>query len=277
MTAPVQSAPDETLVRLARQAEERRFGKHRGIVVDTRDPQKRARVRVRVPSVLGDAESDWALPCLPFGGGATHGLFLVPELGAQVWVEFEEGDVNRPIWSGTFWQHEDDVPPLAAVEEPTVRLLETPSGHRLVFDDTNDAWRITLEHKDGAALTLDEHGSARFADKAGAELVLDADAGTARFADANGNSIELASSGVSVSDANGNSIELGAAGITLKGTRIVLDGMVMLGGSGGEPIIKGSTFLTMLATHVHPSAMGPTGPPIPQGEMSSLSSKVMTG
>ena len=51
---------------------------------------------------------------------------------------------------------------------------------------------------------------------------------------------------------------------------------VALGGSGGEPVIKGTSFLTLFATHVHPTAMGPSGPPIPQGEMSSLSTKVMT-
>jgi len=61
------------------------------------------------------------------------------------------------------------------------------------------------------------------------------------------------------------------------GQQIVVKGsQVMLGGQGGEPIIKGTSFLSLFATHMHPSAMGPTGPPIPQGEMSSLSSKVMT-
>jgi hypothetical protein len=52
--------------------------------------------------------------------------------------------------------------------------------------------------------------------------------------------------------------------------------LVTLGGQGGEPVIKGTSFLTLFATHVHPTAMGPSGPPVPQGEMSSLSTKVMT-
>jgi hypothetical protein len=80
-----------------------------------------------------------------------------------------------------------------------------------------------------------------------------------------------------VEDANSNKIEMAACGITVKGQEIVVEGsQVLLGGKGGEPVIKGQSFLTLFATHMHPSAMGPTGPPIPQGEMSSLSSTVMS-
>jgi len=65
--------------------------------------------------------------------------------------------------------------------------------------------------------------------------------------------------------------------INVKGQQIVVEGsQVMLGGQGGEPVIKGTSFLSLFATHMHPTAMGPSGPPIPQGEMSSLSSKVLT-
>ena len=76
---------------------------------------------------------------------------------------------------------------------------------------------------------------------------------------------------------NGNKIEMAAASINVKGQMIVVEGtQVMLGGQGGEPVIKGTSFLPLFATHIHPTAFGPTGPPIPQGEMSSLSTKVLT-
>ena len=105
---------DDLLARLTRLVTERRYGKFRGIVTGNADPQKKGRVRVRVPSVLGNEQSGWALPCLPFGGLADQGTFLIPEIGAQVWVEFEEGDISRPIWTGTFWQSGDDLPAEAA-------------------------------------------------------------------------------------------------------------------------------------------------------------------
>jgi len=70
---------------------------------------------------------------------------------------------------------------------------------------------------------------------------------------------------------------MASAGINVSGQKIVIKGsQVMLAGDGGEPIIKGQSFLTLFATHVHPTAMGPSGPPVPQGEMSTLSQKVMT-
>ncbi|MEK6210034.1 MAG: phage baseplate assembly protein V [Pseudomonadota bacterium] len=268
---------EETVVRLARQVAERRYGKYRGFVSNNDDPQKRARLKLRVPSVLGQEESDWALPCLPFGGVAGQGMFMVPEANAQVWVEFEEGDLNRPIWVGTFWQAEADVPAAAAISPPTTRLLLTPKGHTLQFDDKDNQEQILLRHPKEATLVIDKDGTIALTDAKGAKLTLDAAGERIVVEDSNGNTLTMSSSGTVVEDANGNKIEMSASGINVKGQQIVVDGsQVMLGGAGGEPVIKGTSFLALFATHMHPTAMGPSGPPIPQGEMSSLSSKVMS-
>jgi uncharacterized protein involved in type VI secretion and phage assembly len=268
---------EEAVVRLAKQAEERRFGKFRAVVTDNQDPQKRARLKLRVAAVLGDQETDWALPCLPYGGGAGYGLFLVPEVNAQVWVEFEEGDLSRPIWTGVFWQASGDVPQDAAKADPTTRLLQTKSGHILQFDDESGKERIRLHHSAGAEVLVDENGTVTLTDANGGSITLDASAGELHVKDANGNELKMTSSGTTVKDANGNSVEMTASGTTVKGQQIVLQGsQVMLGGAGGEPVIKGTSFLALFATHTHPTSMGPSGPPIPQGETSSLSTKVMT-
>jgi uncharacterized protein involved in type VI secretion and phage assembly len=268
---------EELLERLARRVQHKYYGKYRGFVVDNADPQKLGRVRLRVPSVLGTTESDWALPCLAFGGLADQGLFTVPEVGAQVWVEFEEGELSQPIWVGTFWQTTDDVPEEAALDEPTTRLFKTPSGHILEFDDKSGEERVYLYHSAGAEMEIDEKGTVALTDAKGAKLTLDADAGEIVVEDANGNTMTMSASGTTVEDGNGNKIEMAAAGVTVKGTKVVVEGnQVMLAGQGGEPIIKGQSFLTLFMTHVHPTAMGPSGPPIPQGEMSTLSMKVLT-
>ena len=268
---------EEMIGRLAEEVRSKRYGKYRGFVVDNADPEKRARVRLRVPSVLGDTVTGWALPCLPFGGLAEQGLFLVPEVDAQVWVEFEEGDISYPVWTGTFWQAAGDPPPEAALDEPTTRLLQTPSGHRLQFDDEPGEERFLLHHPSEAEIEIDPDGTIALTDANGAKVTLDADAGELTVEDANGNVMTMTASGTTVEDANGNKIEMAASGVTVKGTQIVLDGsQVMLGGAGGEPIIKGQSFLTLFMTHVHPTGVGPSGPPIPQGEMSTLSTKVLT-
>ena len=269
---------EETIKRLARAIDERRYGKYRGFVVDNKDPEKRGRLLLRVPSVFADQVTDWALPCLPYGGLTDQGMFVVPEINAQVWVEFEEGDMQRPIWTGTFWQQQSDVPAEASLENPTTRLIKTASGHILQFDDESGKEKIRLFHATSAEFNIDEKGTIALTDANGSKLTLDANAGKIVVEDANGNTLTMSSSGTTVKDANGNKIEMAASGVTVQGQQVVVKGsQVMLAGQGGEPIIKGQSFLTLFATHMHPTAMGPSGPPIPQGEMSTLSMKVLTG
>jgi hypothetical protein len=267
---------DEVLARLVQEVQRRTYGKYRGFVADNEDPAGLGRLRLVVPSVLGAETTGWALPCVPFGGRPDQGFFAVPEPDAQVWVEFEEGDVSRPIWTGTFWQQGADVPTEAAVSPPTTRLFKSPSGHVLRFDDEEGAERVTLHHQAGAELDLDPDGNVTLADTAGGQLRLDASAGTVTVEDGNGNRLLLEAAGITVEDASGNRVEMTAAGVVVSGTRVVVKGtQVVLGGEGGEPLIKGG-FLPLFATHVHPTGVGPSGPPIPQGEMSMLSSTVLT-
>ncbi len=270
---------EETVLRLARQVETKRYGKYRGCVIDNQDPEKRARLKLTIPSVLGDQESDWALPCVPFGGSAAVGFFAVPQVDAAVWVEFEEGDIHRPIWTGTFWQQSDDVPEDAAKDEPTTRLIRTPAGHILQFDDAAGQEQFRLHHPSEAEMIIDSDGAITLTDASENRVQLDAGGSAIVVEDANGNAINMSSSGVVVQDANGNKIEMAASGIKVEGQMVTIQGsMVNLGGEGGEPLIKGTSFLTLFATHIHTSPfMGaPTSPPIPQGEMSTLSTKVMT-
>ena len=78
------------------------FGKYRGEVTNPLDPQGMGRVQVSVPDVLGDGRMAWAMPCAPFAGPGV-GFFAIPPIGAKVWVEFERGDPDYPIWVGGFW------------------------------------------------------------------------------------------------------------------------------------------------------------------------------
>lgn len=268
----------DLVLQLSKQVQHKNYGKYRGFVTDNADPEKRARLRLRVPSILGDAETGWALPCLPFGGLAEQGMFLVPEPGAQVWVEFEEGELSCPIWTGTFWQQEADVPFEARLAEPTSRVLKTPSGHLLHFDDKDGQERIRLEHKSKAQLFIDEDGSVMLTDATWKRLLsLDADKGQVVLQDGLGNTLTMRSTGTTVEDAHGNKIEMAAAGVTVQGNKIVVKGsQVMLGGPGGEPLLKGSSFLNFFAAHVHSTAVGPTSPPTPPPMPGFLSTKVTT-
>ncbi|MDI6104123.1 phage baseplate assembly protein V [Actinoplanes sp. NEAU-A12] len=124
----------------------RQFGKYRGTVTDNADPTTRARLKVRVPAVLGDLEV-WAMPCVPYAG-AKVGLFMLPEAGTGVWVEFEGGDPSYPLWSGFFWA--DDEVPDAATGAPA-KVLRTGSS-TVVLDD--DVPEVRLAVDDAGELTI---------------------------------------------------------------------------------------------------------------------------
>ncbi len=251
---------------IARQQTRRYYGKYRGFVTDNADPEQRGRVKVRVPSVLGDQETGWALPCLPFGGLTDQGLFMIPEVDAQIWVEFEEGNIDHPIWVGVFWQQTGDPPSEAAKDEPTTRVIKTPSGHVLQFDDASGEEQFRLFHPAGAELIIDPQGTVTLTDAAGSKLTLDAQGNKAILEDSNGNAMTMETAGTTVEDINGNRIEMAASGITVKGTQIVVEGVqVHLGGQAGEPLVKGQTFMALFNSHTHVcTAPGsPSGPPLP--------------
>jgi hypothetical protein len=116
------------------------FGKYRGQVANNIDPMLLGRIQVKVPAVLGEGDLSWAMPCVPYAG-ASVGLFLVPPVGANVWVEFEAGDTDYPIWSGCFWGL-GEVPAQPAI--PQMKVLKT-DGINLQISDLPGAGGFTLE------------------------------------------------------------------------------------------------------------------------------------
>jgi hypothetical protein len=104
MTRPLSIADTE-----AGEPSRKYYGKYRGTVINNLDPELRGRVMVQVPDVFGTNISSWALPCIPFAG-IQSGAYVVPPLNSMVWVEFEQGDPDYPIWVGGFWGNMQDVP-----------------------------------------------------------------------------------------------------------------------------------------------------------------------
>jgi uncharacterized protein involved in type VI secretion and phage assembly len=135
------------------------FGKYRGVVTDNQDPLMIGRVQARVPDVLGDRSSGWAMPCSPFGGDQT-GLFAVPKNGAGVWVEFEHGDPDYPIWVGCWWGNATELPSELLTPPPPAKkvLLRTEGGHSIMVDDTPGTGGITLTTSSGQKVALTATG-----------------------------------------------------------------------------------------------------------------------
>jgi phage baseplate assembly protein gpV len=269
----------DEIERVVRQADRQYFGKYRGFVVDNDDPEQLGRLRLRIPSILGDVETDWALPCLPYGGLADQGWFAVPEIGAQVWIEFEQGVLSAPIWVGTFWQVGGDTPQEAQLSPPTTRVMKTTSGHVLEFADQDGSEKVRLYHKADAYLVIDENGTVDVQAADGARLTLDAKAGKVTLEDANGHKVEMESSKITISDQGGSKIEMQGPQIKVEAQVITVQGtQIALGGSGGEFLVKGMSMMTLFNTHTHIGAApgAPTSPPVVPMTPAQLSTKVTT-
>ena len=91
---------------------EKFYGKYRGLVLNNIDPMQMGRLMVQVPDVTGLMPSTWAMPCVPVAG-IQNGMFALPMIGSGVWVEYEQGDPDHPIWVGCFWGSAAEVPALA--------------------------------------------------------------------------------------------------------------------------------------------------------------------
>ena len=115
------------------------FGRYRGKVTANADPERRGRLQVSCPAVLVDALV-WALPSSPYAG-SDLGLFAVPPVGANVWVEFEGGDVDSPIVAGCFWG-EGEAPSPTGLE--STKVLKT-GCLTLTIDDTAGSGGVTLQ------------------------------------------------------------------------------------------------------------------------------------
>ena len=142
----------------------RYYGKYRGLVIDNLDPEQMGRVLVQVPDVLGVLPSSWAMPCVP-AAGIQSGCFIVPPIGSQVWVEFEQGNPDYPIWTGGFWGLVADVPVFAIVP-PAIPpgqniVLQTSGQNMLLLSDsapTPLTGGIVLKSTTGAMIVVNDSG-----------------------------------------------------------------------------------------------------------------------
>ena len=130
-------------------ARQRFYGKYRGIVsaVDAAT----CRIKATVPAVLGDTDTGWCMPCVPYAGPKV-GIAFLPAAGSGVWIEFEGGDVSYPVWVGCYWREGEPPSDVAA----DVKVIVTTAPHKLILDD--DQASITITDPNGNTVTLNASG-----------------------------------------------------------------------------------------------------------------------
>ena len=169
---------EELLQQMIERLDNRYYGKYRGYVSCVNDPQKQGRLKAYVPRLLGEAETGWALPCSPYAG-PDQGLYAIPVVGAGVWIEFEGGDLSRPIWTGCWWgkptpadigqidSSAKAAPPDSEIPkehyperivDPGVRILKSATGHHIILDDREKDPRIEIRDHNGNGILLSRDG-----------------------------------------------------------------------------------------------------------------------
>ena len=218
---------ERVIAGLVEKVERRYYGKYRGIVVDNEDPAALGRLKLKVPSVLGnEVVTGWATPCLPYGGSADLGFLFIPERDGGVWVEFEEGDLEFPIWVGTFWSKPDSENELPKPNDadggeqggvqspPTRKIIKTKKGHTLQFEDKdNEELVIIFEAQHGSVIQMDKDGITISDGANGNKITLDSSG--AIVEDKHQNKVEMSQSGITIEDKNQNKIEMSASAINI--------------------------------------------------------------
>lgn len=213
----------------------------RATVAANDDPKRAGRVRLRYPWLSEESSStasEWARVCFP-GASSAGGFWLLPEVGDEVLVYFESGDLNSPLVVGTLYNAKHPAPQSGlagdgnADGENSVRFFKSKSGHLLAFDDSPGGAAVTLKNAADHKICLKK------------------------------DSVE---------------IESGSTKLLLKGGKIVIQAAqaIELGEGASEALLKGTTFVNLFNAHTHATGVGPSGPPTPPLDPSVLSQKVKT-
>ena len=242
------------------------YGKYRGKVVDDADDDHQGLIKVQVPDVFGSTAEVVAEPCLPYG----H--FFVPPIGTDIWVEFEAGHPERPIWVGV-WYPTGTTPVEAQVSPPTHRVIKTVAGHTLEFVDTDGEESILIRHSGDAFVSLEADGGVLLYNPNGSHLHLDAENKAASLVEEHGNYVVLGEKGIALINGDGAMLNVTGDTVHVSAAKVVVDATtVALGNGASEPTLLGTAFQSLwkvLLTHVHPTA-APGAPTAPSVELQAL-------
>lgn len=136
------------------------FGKYRGTVLNNIDPMQTGRLQVQVPDVTSLLPSSWAMPCFP-AAGPQSGVWAMPPIGAGVWVEFEQGNADYPVWSGCWYGSAAEVPALALAGNPASPSIVLQTGLQntiMISDLPGPTGGILLKSLTGALIAINDTG-----------------------------------------------------------------------------------------------------------------------
>lgn len=185
---------------------ERIFGVVIGIVSNNKDEAGMGRVKVTFPWLEENEESQWArIAC--FMAGEKRGAVFLPEVGDEVLLAFEHGDINRPYVVGALWNGVDKPPLTNDDGKNNVRIIQSRSGHVIVLDDTQGSEKIEIKDKTGKNAVVWDTASNKITVSADGDIELKATQGKISLS---GAEVEIKSTGSTTIEASGNMTVKGA-------------------------------------------------------------------
>lgn len=201
------------------------------LVIDIKDPDSQGRVKVSLPwahDAGGQRYEAWAR-LATLMGGANRGSWFVPDVNDEVLVAFEGGDARRPYVLGGLWNGSDGPPEtMDGAGRNDKKVLRSRNGVKVTLDDASGTETLTLETPGGQKATLKDGP------------------GSIELSDANGNSIKLDTSGITITTSsqlqvNASTATVGAGSVTVNAGAATFSGMVQAN-SVISPSIVGSSY-----------------------------------
>jgi uncharacterized protein involved in type VI secretion and phage assembly len=126
-----------------------------GIVTNNKDEEKLGRVKIKFPWLGEGDESYWARMAT-FMGGREMGAFFLPEVGDEVIVAFDHGDINHPYVLGSLWNGQSKPPASNDDGKNNIKMIKSRSGHVVTLSDEDGKEKIEVRTKAGHAMLLDD-------------------------------------------------------------------------------------------------------------------------
>lgn len=278
----------------------RYYSSYPGIVTDVLDPDQRGRIKVKVPSILGEAElAQWVIPISNPLAGSQTGAFFPPYVGDVVQVMFEFGDIDYPFYIGGFWA-QGELPEAFTSDYPNVKGFQFKSGQKIlvnetegklqlslvnsdggfiIIDDTADKEGIYIQHKNGSLMQFQKTGSIVMTTPKGNMIFLDEEEGAVTLKSAAGGLLTVKED-MTLGDQTGKNIVsfskdsvniLAEKNVNISAVNVNLEaGAINLGKSASFHSVIYENLKTVFEGHNHASAVGPTSPPIPPNTLSLM-------
>jgi hypothetical protein len=282
----------------------RYYGVYPGRVIDNADPQGRGRVRATCPAIKlvteDDVSSDyWMMPSMNGLGtipetGEITGTFHPPDVGTNIWVLFQFGNPDYPVYIGGFLTTKTTADTFAS-EDAWKKGIRTKSGHYIVMDDDPDNLSLTIGKGDGSGaatpmfLSFTKEGHCMLTNQVGSTLYMNGEKPETSLMTANEDGevtsmLMLGDDKITLATKSGGAYGIDGKDHTATGDNFVADcskefvansGSVKLGKNAMEPAVRGMKFMQWSLIHQHTMPMpigvttpGPTPPPMLYNELS---------